>query len=113
MRTAFTSLNVKRMREKRHVGRAAIPRRDVPPSPLKNKSARNAGRARIGQAVGKSPPVERAKTNVIKPPTEDRPVFVDPSGMRRRRLRRLAYLIGAILVLALVLVWVSQVSGLL
>src|SRR5690349_22696253 len=108
MRLSFTSLNVERVGKKRHVGRAAIPRRDVPPPPTTRKATGNAGRARVGQAVGKSPPLERAKTSLIKPPSEDRPVFVDASGTRRRRLRRLAYLIGAILLLALALLWVSQ-----
>jgi hypothetical protein len=112
MHVPSTSLNVGRVRKKRHVGRAAIPRRDVQPSPTTRKSTGSAGRARVGQAVGKSPPVERAKTAVIKPPSEDQPVFVDASGVRRRRLRRLAYAIGAVLLLALLLLWLSQVGGL-
>jgi|SRR5690348_2811479 len=108
MRLSFTSLNVERVGKKRHVGRAAIPRRDVPPPPTTQKAAGQAGRARVGQAVGKSPPIERAKTSLIKPPSDDQPVFVDGSGTRRRRLRRLSYLIGAVLLLALALVWLSQ-----
>ena len=108
MRGTNASFNVGRVRKKRNVGRAAVPRRDVPPSPTTRKATGNAGRARVGQAVGKSPPVHRAKTSVIKPPSEDPPVFVDGSGTRRRRLRRLAYVIGAVLVLALALVWLSQ-----
>jgi hypothetical protein len=112
MRVRFTSSNVGRVRKKRHVGRAAIPRRDVPPPPTTGKAAGKAGRARVGQAVGKSPPIERAKTSVIKPPSDDLPVFVDASGTRRRRLRRLAYVIGAVLVLALALLWLSQLGGL-
>jgi hypothetical protein len=104
MRVPVMSLNVGRVRNKRPVGRAAIPRRDVPPSP----TTRQAGRARVGQAIGKAPPNERAKTSIIKPSDETPPVFVDLSGGRRRRLRRIAYLIGAVLVLVLVLLWFSQ-----
>lgn len=107
MRVLVTSLNVGLMRKKRHVGRAAIPRHDVPPSPT---PTRKAGRARVGQAVGKARPLERAKTALIKPDTNEltQPIFVDPSGSRRRRLRWIAYLIGAVLVVVLVLLWFSQ-----
>jgi RsiW-degrading membrane proteinase PrsW (M82 family) len=106
MRVPATSLNVGLVRKKRPVGRAAIPRRDVPPSP----ATRPAGRARVGKVVGKAPRLERAKTEVIKQSTGDltQPIFVDPSGSRRRRLRWIAYLIGAVLVVALVLLWFSQ-----
>ena len=62
----------------------------------------------MGQAVGKAPPLERAKTSIIKHSDETPPVFVDLSGARRRRLRRIAYLIGAVLVLVLGLLWFSQ-----
>jgi hypothetical protein len=114
MRVPVTSLNVGLVRKKRHVGRAPIPRRDVPPSPAKQPTTRKAGRARVGQAVGKARPLERAKTELIKQPSNDltQPVFVDPSGSRRRRLRWIAYLIGAVLVLVLVLLWFSQFGGL-
>lgn len=104
MRIPVTSLNVGLVRNKRPVGRAAIPRRDVPQSP----TTRQAGRARVGQAIGKAPPNERAKTSIIKPSDKTQPVFVDLSGARRRRLRRIAYLVGAVLVLVLVLLWFSQ-----
>ncbi len=114
MRGPVPSLNVGLMPKKRHVGRASIPRRDVPPSPTTKPTAqpttRKAGRARVGQAVGKAPPLERAKTALIKPSTGDltQPIFVDSSGSRRRRLRWLAYLLGAVLVLVLMLLWFSQ-----
>jgi hypothetical protein len=39
------------------------------------------------------------------------PVFVDPSGARRRRLRRLAYLTGVALLLVLLALWLSQLGG--
>ena len=39
------------------------------------------------------------------------PVFVDVSGRRRRKLRRIAYAIGAALLLALAVLWVSQLIG--
>jgi type II secretory pathway component PulL len=110
MRVLVTSLNVGLVRKKRHVGKAAIPRRDVPPSPASPPTTRKAGRARVGQAIGKARPLEQAKTNVIKQNTNEltQPIFVDPSGSRRRRLRWIAYLVGAVLVVALVLLWFSQ-----
>jgi hypothetical protein len=39
------------------------------------------------------------------------PVFVDVSGRRRRRLRRLMYGIGVAVLIALVAVWLSQLGG--
>jgi hypothetical protein len=87
-----------------NVGRAAVPRRDVP---------RLKGRAKVGRAVGKVPAPERAHTQVIHGLGQavPEPVFVDPSGGRRRKLRRVAYLIGFALVIALLLVWLSQLGG--
>jgi hypothetical protein len=87
-----------------NVGRAAVPRRDVP---------RLSGRAKVGRAVGKVPAPERAHTQVIRDLTrpDPQPVFVDPSGGRRRKLRRVAYLVGLALVIALLLVWLSQLGG--
>jgi hypothetical protein len=38
-------------------------------------------------------------------------VFVEPTGTRRRRLRRVTYLLGAALVLALLVLWLSQLGG--
>ena len=39
------------------------------------------------------------------------PVFVDVSGSRRRRLRWLAYAIGFAVLVALLVVWLSQLVG--
>ena len=70
------------------------------------------GRARVGRAIGKAPHPDHAPTGVIR---QDVPtavqVFVDPSGARRRRLRVTMCAIGILLVLALVVIWVSQLSG--
>ena len=66
----------------------------------------------MGRAVGKAPLPEHAPTSVIRrdapaPP----PVFVDPTGIRRRRVRRTAYAVGVALMLLLVAVWASQLGG--
>jgi hypothetical protein len=100
------------VRKPRNIGRAAIPRRDVPPS-VAVPPARPAGTAKVGKAVGKAVPMDRAHTEVIGSAGTDpsRPVFVDSSGVRRRRLRWLAYVLGALLVVALTLVWWSQLGG--
>jgi hypothetical protein len=100
------------VRKPRNVGRAAIPRRDVPPS-FGVPPARPAGSAKVGKAVGKAVRLERAHTELIRSAGADptRPVFVDPSGVRRRRLRWLAYVLGALLVVILALVWWSQLRG--
>nr|WP_296066641.1 hypothetical protein [uncultured Actinoplanes sp.] len=82
-----------------HIGRAPVRR---PPR----------GRARVGRAVGKAQTPENAVTNVIRTSTQEKaPVFVDPSGRRRRRVRRVAYGIGVGLLLILVVVWISQLGG--
>jgi hypothetical protein len=81
----------------KHVGRVAMPGK--------------VGRARVGRAVGRAPTPARAPTDVIRPGEEPPPVFVDASGRRRRRLRRTMYAIGAILLLALLALWLSQVGG--
>ncbi len=88
--------------------RVGMSRPPLPPNP-----PRPAGKAKVGKAVGKAPPMERAHTELIGPVGTDpsRPVFVDPSGVRRRRLRWLAYLLGALLVVTLGLVWWSQFGG--
>jgi hypothetical protein len=133
------------VRKPRNVGRAAIPRRDVPPNfgvpppepadpppevadpppePSKtppepadpppgpgNTPSRPAGTAKVGKAVGKAVRLERAHTELIGSLEDDRPVFVDPSGLRRRRLRWLAYVLALLLVIALALVWWSQLGG--
>jgi len=55
---------------------------------------------------------ESAVTNIIRidaPVTV--PVFVDPSGRRRRRVRRVAYGIVVAALLIVSAVWVSQFNG--
>jgi hypothetical protein len=67
------------------------------------------GRARVGRAVGKAPLPENAKTELFAVGEQGpAPVFVDPTGGRRRWLRRTAYAIGVLLILALVTIWVTQ-----
>ena len=74
-------------------------------------NARHVGRARPGRAVGRARTPERAPTDVMKvAPEEPPPVFVDASGGRRRRLRRLIYLLGTVVLLALVAIWWSQLG---
>ena len=70
------------------------------------------GRARVGQAVGKAKHPDHAHTAAIPQDVPlTRPVFVDPSGRRRHRQRLLVCLVGLLLVLAVVAIWVSQLSG--
>jgi hypothetical protein len=40
-----------------------------------------------------------------------KPVFVDPSGRRGRRVRRVAYGIGVLVLLIVTAAWVSQLDG--
>jgi hypothetical protein len=73
---------------------------------------RPTGRARLGRAVGKAPLPERAATAVIRDGRQEpRPVFVDPSGVRRRRIRRTVYALGVLLLLVLLALWLSQFLG--
>lgn len=82
-----------------HTGRAAVRR---PPR----------GRARVGSAVGKAQMPQRAVTAVfLRDSSAALPVFVDPGGGRRRRVRRVAFVVGLLLVLILTAVWLSQLSG--
>ena len=84
------------MAEEPNIGRAPV-------------SRRSRGRARVGRAVGKAPLPEHARTEAFEVggPAAP-PVFVDPSGGRRRWVRRTAYAIGVLLVLALFTIWVTQ-----
>lgn len=70
------------------------------------------GRARVGRAVGKAPLPERAVTDVIRDdvPTPV-PVFVDPSGSRRRRVWWAGIVAGLLVLAALVVVWATQLAG--
>ena len=77
------------------------------------------GRARVTHARDhESAGVDAAKTNVLavmltnvfkvdRPPP---PVFVDESGQRRRRVRRLAFLVIAVTVALLTTVWLTQLA---
>jgi hypothetical protein len=86
------------MRNERHVGRWSV--------------RRPAGRARLGQAVGRAPTPDRAHTEVVRVgPEPGPPVFVDPGGTRRRRLRPFTYALAAAVLLVLLLLWVSQLGG--
>jgi hypothetical protein len=86
------------MRKERHVGRWSV--------------RRPAGRARVGQAVGRAPTPDRAHTEVLRIGSEPRPpVFVDPGGTRRRRLRPIGYVVAAAILVILLLLWVSQLGG--
>jgi hypothetical protein len=58
--------------------------------------------------VGRAKRPDLEHTSVLRLDTDRSPVFVDPSGRRRRRLRRLAYLLGVVVVVALVVLWLSQ-----
>jgi hypothetical protein len=85
-------------RMRHHVGRAAVPRA--------------VGQAPVGIAVGQAAPLDRAATSVLKIGSElPPPVFVDPSGTRRRRLRRITYALGALVLIVLVALWLSQLGG--
>jgi hypothetical protein len=102
---------------KRIVGRATAPP-SVAPRPVRaagtaKVGTAKVGTAKVGTAVGKAVPLERSHTELLRPPGSDLPppVFVDSSGVRRRRLRWLAYLLGVLLVVTLALVWWSQLGG--
>jgi hypothetical protein len=98
MRTRSASLSVDKVSEERKIGRAKVRR---PPR----------GRARVGRSVGKAPLPERAVTSVLPAADPGAPVFVDPSGARRRRLRLTAYTIGLLLLAVLAAVWLSQLGA--
>ncbi|WP_433293404.1 hypothetical protein ACQP2F_30530 [Actinoplanes sp. CA-030573] len=65
----------------------------------------------MDRAVGKAPTPERALTDVIRDDTPPAPIFVDPSGSRRRRVRWIAYVIGLLLIVVVVAVWITQLTG--
>jgi hypothetical protein len=87
----------------RRVGKARDDRRSRTPRPV--------GRARIGRGVGRAPTPDRAPTEMLRIDADARPpVFVDDSGARRRRLRRIALTVGAVLLLILLVLWASQLG---
>ncbi len=60
--------------------------------------------------VAKTP--ERARTQVVRRDGDGlQQVFVDASGRRRRRLRRLAYVVGMVAVVLIAVLWLSQYGG--
>jgi hypothetical protein len=92
------------MWKSRHAGRAAVDG--------------SAGQARVGRAVGRARVREqasvpdRAPTNVLRIDREIAPpVFVDPSGARRRWLRRAGYAVGTLALLIVLAVWLSQLGA--
>lgn len=104
MRGDPTSLSVEGVPEQTPVGRASVGQ------PSDERA--HQGRARVGRSVGKSALPERALTGIIRQQVSStQPVFVDPSGTRRRWVRVLAYTIGVVLILLLATVWVSQLAG--
>ena len=69
----------------------------------------NVGRARVGHSVGKAQLPEQAKTEMFAVGEPGpAPVFVDPTGGRRRWLRRTTYALGILLILALITIWMTQ-----
>lgn len=72
---------------------------------------RVAGRVRLGPAVGRVPPIERAHTEIAHLDELPKPVFADTSGRRHRRLRRASFVVGALLLIMLIAFWISQLSG--
>jgi hypothetical protein len=75
-------------------------------------SARPLGRARVGRVMGVAATPERARTQVVRRPGDGlQQVFVDASGRRRRRLARVAYIVGILAVVLIVVLWLSQYGG--
>jgi hypothetical protein len=68
--------------------------------------------ADVTQVLVRAPVSESAVTSIIRLDAPVKvPVFVDPSGRRRRRVRRVAYGIGVAVFLIVSTVWVSQFNG--
>lgn len=83
------------MDRKRHVGRAEV--------------RRHVGRAAVRRIVAAAPVPQAIRTHVLKVGDEPRPpVFVDSSGRRKRRLRRLAYALCVAALLLVAVLWLSQ-----
>jgi hypothetical protein len=74
--------------------------------------AKKVGRARVGAAMGVARTPDRAHTRVLRDDEGPRTaVFVDDSGRRSRRLRRAALATGAVLLVLVALLWLSQYGG--
>ena len=55
---------------------------------------------------------DSAATNVLRPQAPaPQPVFVDASGRRHRTLRRLALAVGLAALLAMILLWLTQLGA--
>jgi hypothetical protein len=95
------------MGQRRHFGIAHV-RRHVGRAPVR----RPVGKARVDRAVAVAPAPHMLRTSPIAPKHEPPPpVFVDSSGRRMRRLRRLAYAIGIAAVLLVAALWFSQTGA--
>ncbi|MBM2616355.1 hypothetical protein JIG36_12385 [Actinoplanes sp. LDG1-06] len=57
------------------------------------------------------PPIEQAHTEIAHFEELPKPVFADTSGIRHRRLRRVTYAVGALLLTVLIAFWISQLTG--
>lgn len=56
---------------------------------------------------GTPPATHAARTSVMWAPASPRPVFVDDSGRRHRRLRTVLYVLACLIVAAAITVWLS------
>lgn len=54
-----------------------------------------------------TPPTHADRTNVMSVPATPRPVFVDDSGRRHRRLRAATYALACVIVVVAIAVWLS------
>ncbi len=95
------------MGRKQDVGRSSDP-----PAAVGRVHLEAVGRAQVEQPSIKERLPEHESTQMIKlgqlPP---QPVFVDPSGTRRRRLLVWAYVLVAGMVLVLAAIWFSQLGA--
>ena len=88
----------------RSIGRARVHGRARVRSAL--RLPRRAARA---DAVRRKAPPPDVSTIMFERPDPTAPIFVDSSGRRRRRLRRLTYLVCALILVLVALYWFSQV----
>lgn len=67
---------------------------------------RYVGKARVGKTAA---PKDSAATNILRlEEPAPQPVFVDASGRRHRTLRRLVFGVGLAVLLAVLLLWLTQ-----
>ena len=84
---------------------------DTPPRWGGHKRVRSVGRGSVASWAWPATP-ERARTHVVRRDGDGlQQVFVDASGRRRRRLRRLAYVVGMLAVVLIAVLWLSQYGG--